>query len=132
MKREDRLIEPKNPGSNYGYKRYLHELPGVSLDDLWIDLPYVNPMADERVDYITQKPEGLLGRIIEASTQEGDLVADLFCGSGTTLASAEKLNRRWIGVDLGRYAIHTSRKRLIQVQRELNSKDKPTLSILNG
>jgi SAM-dependent methyltransferase len=82
-------------------------------------------MAEERTGFDTQKPEALLERIIKASSNEGDLVADFFCGSGTTLAVAEKLGRRWIGVDLGRYAIHTTRKRLIQVQRELHETQKP-------
>jgi adenine-specific DNA-methyltransferase len=81
-------------------------------------------VSSEYIGYATQKPEALLERIIQASSNEGDLVADFFCGSGTTLAVAEKLGRRWIGVDLGRYAIHTTRKRLIQVQRELHASGK--------
>ncbi|MBC7262356.1 MAG: site-specific DNA-methyltransferase [Chloroflexi bacterium] len=81
--------------------------------------------SHERIGYSTQKPEALLERIITASSNEGDLVADFFCGSGTTLAVAEKLGRRWIGCDLGRYAIHVTRKRLIQVQRELHAQGKP-------
>lgn len=92
--------------------------------DYW-DIPSINNMADERTGYPTQKPEELLERIILASTNDCGLVADFFCGSGTTLAVAEKLGRRWIGADLGRYSIHTSRKRLIQVQRELNNTEKP-------
>ncbi len=83
--------------------------------------------------YSTQKPEALLTRIISASSEPGDLVADFFCGSGTTLAVAEKLGRKWIGCDLGRFAIHTSRKRLIGVQRELKNAAKPyrAFEILN-
>ncbi|MHB9032512.1 MAG: site-specific DNA-methyltransferase [Anaerolineae bacterium] len=83
--------------------------------------------------YPTQKPEGLLERIIHASSLEGDLVADFFCGSGTTLAVAEKLGRRWIGCDLGKFAIHTTRKRLIGVQRQLKAENKPyrAFEILN-
>ncbi|MFH1446066.1 MAG: site-specific DNA-methyltransferase, partial [Chloroflexota bacterium] len=92
--------------------------------DVW-DIPSVGSATSERVGFNTQKPEALLERIILSSSNEGGLVADLFSGSGTTLAVAEKLKRRWIGVDLGRYAIHTSRKRLIQVQRELNAASKP-------
>jgi len=92
--------------------------------DYW-DIPTINNMADERLEFATQKPEALLDRIIRSSSNEGDLVADFFCGSGTTLAVAEKLGPRWIGVDLGRYAIHTTRKRLIQVQRELHAKGQP-------
>ena len=74
------------------------------------------------LDYPTQKPEALLERIIKASSNEGDLVADFFSGSGTTLAVAEKLGRKWIGSDLGKFAIHTTRKRMISVQRELKEK----------
>ncbi len=78
-------------------------------------------MSVERVDYPTQKPEELLERILKASSNEGDLVADFFCGSGTTAAVAEKLGRKWIATDLGKFGIHTTRKRLIQVQRELKA-----------
>ena len=67
----------------------------------------------------TQKPEDLLERIILASSNEGDLVADFFAGSGTTLSVAEKLNRKWLGSDLGKFSIHAIRKRMISVQREL-------------
>ncbi|MCP4405895.1 MAG: site-specific DNA-methyltransferase [bacterium] len=98
------------------YKRYLDEMPGMSLQDLWLDIPPVNSQAAERLAYITQKPERLLERIIKASSDEGDLVVDFFCGSGTTLAVAEKLSRRWIGCDLGRFAIHTTRKRLLGIE----------------
>src|SRR6185437_1587278 len=66
--------------------------------------------------YRTQKPEILLERIIKASSNEGDLVADFFCGSGTTMAVAEKLGRRWIGCDLSRWAVHVSRKRMLGIQ----------------
>ncbi|MEO0248553.1 MAG: site-specific DNA-methyltransferase, partial [candidate division WOR-3 bacterium] len=83
------------------------------------------PHSHEFTGYPTQKPEELLRRVIEASSNPGDLVLDCFVGSGTTAAVAEKLGRRWIGVDLGRYAIHVSRKRLIQVQRELYEAGKP-------
>ncbi len=98
----------------------------VPVGDAWADIPDAMHLPqDEKTGFDTQKPEALLERIIRASSNEGDLVADFFCGSGTTLAVAEKLGRRWIGVDLGRYAIHTTRKRLIQVQRELHAQGKP-------
>ncbi|GIV19492.1 MAG: hypothetical protein KatS3mg023_1243 [Armatimonadota bacterium] len=98
----------------------------VPVGDAWLDIPDAMHLPqDERTGFDTQKPEALLERIIKASSNEGDLVADFFCGSGTTLAVAEKLGRRWIGVDLGRYAIHVTRKRLIQVQRELHEAGKP-------
>lgn len=113
--------------------RYLDEEKGESLGDIWYDIAEVNSRADERVDYPTQKPEGLLERIIKASSSEGDIIADFFCGSGTTLAVAEKLSRKWIGSDLGKFAIHTSRKRMIAVQRSLkdSGKDYRAFEILN-
>jgi DNA modification methylase len=92
--------------------------------NVWNDIP-VNLVMSQRLDYPTQKPEALLERIIKASSNEGDLVADFFCGSGTTAAVAEKLGRKWIACDLGRFAIHTTRKRMIQVQRELKKDGKP-------
>ena len=97
------------------------------LKDVWDNLPIIreNPTYLEYVGYPTQKPEALLERIIKASSNEGDLVADFFCGSGTTGAVAEKLGRRWIMADLGRFAIHTSRKRLIEVQRSLHEEHQP-------
>lgn len=106
------------------YKTYLHELKGNVLSNVWADINMLNPMAEERVDYPTQKPEALLERIIRASSNEGDLIADFFCGSGTTAVSAEKLGRKWIIADLGRFSIHTTRKRMIDVQRELQTDGK--------
>ena len=106
-------------------KMYLDEKDGSAVHCLWTDIPPVNPMAEERADYPTQKPEALLERILKASSNEGDLVADFFCGSGTTAAAAEKLGRKWICTDLGKFGIHTTRKRLIGVQRELKESGKP-------
>lgn len=83
--------------------------------DVW-EINFINSQAKERLDYPTQKPEQLLDRLIKSCSNEGDLVADFFCGSGTTCAVAEKLNRRWLGVDLGRFAIHTTRKRLLEIE----------------
>ena len=95
---------------------FLDEYEGQPIENLWTDVFVINPMAGERVDYPTQKPEALLQRIIRTSSNENDIVADFFCGSGTTGAVAEKLNRKWICSDLGKFAIHTTRKRLIGVQ----------------
>jgi len=105
---------------------YLDEAKGVPISDVWSDIATFQTVVNspEILGYPTQKPEKLLTRIIEASTNEGDLVADFFCGSGTTIAVAEKLGRKWISADLGRFAIHTSRKRLIQVQREMKKEGK--------
>ena len=112
---------------------YLDEVEGDIVDSVWDDIPPVNPQAKERVDYPTQKPEALTERIIQASSNEGDLVADFFCGSGTIAAVAEKLGRKWIVADLGKFAIHTTRKRMIQVQRQLKAegKDYRAFEILN-
>ena len=96
-------------------------LKGKVPEDWW-EIRIVARSRKEILGYPTQKPEALLQRIIKASSNEGDLVADFFCGSGTTLDVAEKLGRKWIGSDLGKFAIHTSRKRLIGVQRELKTK----------
>ncbi|WP_218155180.1 DNA methyltransferase [Nitrosospira multiformis] len=96
---------------------FLDEMPGVPLSDNWNDIAYLAGGSKEAQGYRTQKPEALLERIIKASSNEGDLVADFFCGSGTT-AVAERLGRKWIATDLGKFGIHTTRKRLISVQRE--------------
>jgi site-specific DNA-methyltransferase (adenine-specific)/adenine-specific DNA-methyltransferase len=106
------------------YKRYLDESEGVALQSVWADINPVNSQAREDTDYPTQKPEALLERIINSSSNEGDLVADFFCGSGTTAAVAERLGRKWIATDLGKFGIHTTRKRLIGVQRELKAAEK--------
>ncbi len=111
---QGRLIYTKQGVAQY--KRYLDESSGTPLSTAWTDIPPVNSQAKERVDYRTQKPEALLERIIKTSSNEGDLVFDCFCGSGTTAATAEKLNRRWIACDLGRFAIHTTRKRLLGIE----------------
>ncbi len=114
LRLENRLIVTS--GGKYRYKIYLEDVQGVLVDSIWDDIPFANSMASERVGYATQKPEALLERIIKASSNEGDLVADFFCGSGTTLAVAEKLGRRWIGCDLSRWAIHVTRKRLLEIE----------------
>lgn len=103
---------------------FLDEMPGVPLSDLWTDIKYLAGGAKESHNYPTQKPEALLERIIRASSNENDIVADFFTGSGTTPAVAEKLNRKWIASDLGKFAIHTTRKRMIGVQRQLKKEDK--------
>ncbi len=98
-------------------KIYLDEAKGVPISDVWTDIASFQTVVNspEITGYPTQKPEKLLERIISASTNKGDLVLDCFIGSGTTAAVAEKLGRRWIACDLGRFAIHTTRKRLLQI-----------------
>lgn len=102
-----------NPTGGGSRKIYLDEVEGDIIDSVWDDLPPVNPVAKERVDYATQKPEKLLDRVISSSCPEGGLVVDFFGGSGTTAAVAEKLGRRWIASDLGKPACMIMRKRLI-------------------
>ncbi|OKY74159.1 MAG: site-specific DNA-methyltransferase [Desulfobulbaceae bacterium DB1] len=116
-----------------GLKVYLDETKGKPLTTLWDDVGRIGNTSSERLGYPTQKPEALIERIIKASSNEGDLVADFFCGSGTTAAVAEKLGRKWIATDLGKFAIHTTRKRLIGVQRGLKAarKNYRAFEILN-
>ncbi len=108
-----RIVFTKNGTPRF--VRYMDEMKGAALQSIWSDLFAVNSQAVERLNYPTQKPEALLERIIKASSSENDLILDCFCGSGTTAAVAEKLGRRWITCDLGRFAIHTARKRLLSI-----------------
>jgi len=130
---EGRLHWPKKQGGVPRLKRYESEYEGVPLQDIWTDISKIHNQAAELTGYATQKPEALAARIIKASSNEGDLVADFFCGSGTTAAVAEKLGRKWIVCDLGKFAVHTTRKRLIGVQRQLKDegKDYRAFEILN-
>ena len=121
---EDKLIFPKNKEGRIRRKQYLDEWKGYSINSLWTDISAIPSQSKERLSYPTQKPELFLDRIIKLCSNENDLIADFFCGSGTTLAVAEKLNRKWIGCDLGKFAIHTSRKRLINIQREKEKEGK--------
>jgi len=116
----DKLIKQKviDP-NNYGNIVYI-DTKNTTAPDVWVDIQYIHSQALERLDYNTQKPEELLSRIIQVSTNPGDIVADFFCGSGTTLSVAEKLGRRWIGCDLSKFAIQVTRKRLLDIH---NSKD---------
>lgn len=97
------------------------EAQSIVMGNVWSDISIINPMSNERIGYPTQKPEALLERIIKASSNKGDLVADFFCGSGTTLAVAEKLGRRWIGVDCGKLAIYTAQKRLFNLCKNIGN-----------
>jgi DNA modification methylase len=108
---EGRVIQTR-PGAVPAYKRYLDEMPGVSLQDLWTDLRPVASQATERLGYPTQKPLALLERIIRASSHEGDLVLDRFCGCGTAIHAAQRLKRRWIGTDITHLAVGLIRNRL--------------------
>jgi DNA modification methylase len=127
-----------NKGTKY-LKHYVEERDGrlfkqKKLPDVWTDVTQLGTAVQtEKIGYPTQKPEKLISRIIEVDTVEGDLVADFFCGSGTTAAVAEKLGRKWIVSDLGKFGVHTTRKRIIGVQRSLKAegKDFRAFEILN-
>ena len=118
-------------------KRFLEDVvkKGKSIGDVWNNIPSFQqtPTASEKLKYPTQKPEKLLERIIKASSDEGDLVCDFFVGSGTTASVCEKLNRKWICTDIGKFSIHTTRKRILSVQRKKkeNSEDYRAFEILN-
>ena len=116
---EGRIVhQTTTPGSKRrvaGFKRYLDESEGGLATDLWTDINPLNRNARELRGYPTQKPEALVERVVEASSNPGDLVLDCFAGSGTTAAVAEKLGRRWIAADIGRFAIQTTRKRLLDI-----------------
>lgn len=94
------------------YKRYLDEMPGTHVSTVWTDIPPINSQADERMGYPTQKPVALLERIISASSNEGDLVLDPFCGCGTAVHAAEKLGRRWVGIDITHLSIGLIERRM--------------------
>ena len=101
--RQGRVIQTK-PGSVPAYKRYLDEMPGVPLQDVWTDIRPIGSQAAERVGYPTQKPLALLDRIIKASSNEGDMVLDPFCGCATACVAAERLGRQWVGIDISEKA----------------------------
>jgi DNA modification methylase len=119
--REGRIVQ-MSPGAVPQYKRYLDEMPGVPVQSVWDDVPVINNRSNEFLGFPTQKPLALLQRIIAASSNPGDLVLDAFAGSGTTAVAAETMKdaegkpapRRWIAIDCGKFAIHITRKRLIE------------------
>ena len=118
---EGRRYRVRTRGRGVSERQYLDESKGVPLSTVWADLKQIYALhlvkrAAEDTGFQTQKPESLLRRVIEISSEPDDLVADFFCGSGTTLAVAEKLGRRWIGCDLGRWGVHVTRKRLLGIE----------------
>jgi DNA modification methylase len=108
---EGRVVQTR-PGAVPQYKRYLDEMPGVSAQNLWTDIKPINNRSKERLGYPTQKPVALLERILTVSSSDGDVVLDPFCGCGTTIAAAQRLNRRWIGIDITFIAVDLIEKRL--------------------
>jgi site-specific DNA-methyltransferase (adenine-specific) len=109
---EGRLIFPKNPDARIRRKLYLNEQEGVPMGDVWTDIPPINSQAAERLGFPTQKPVVLMERILKAATNEGDLILDPFCGCGTTIDAAQRLGRRWIGIDITFIAVDLIEKRL--------------------
>jgi len=115
LHQQGRIHYTKTGGAEY--IRYLDEMPGIPLQDVWDDIAPVNSQAEERLGYPTQKPLALLERIIKASSNENDIVLDAFCGCGTALVAAQNLNRQWIGIDISPTACRVMAKRLRDVCR---------------
>ncbi len=132
LENDNRLVKTGNTLQEKAYWDE-RENEGKLANNLWDDIPNLQGTSGEMLGYATQKPEKLIERILQLASNEGDLVADFFVGSGTTLAVAEKVGRKWIGSDLGKFSIHTSRKRMIDVQRKLkkDGKDYRAFEILN-
>jgi DNA modification methylase len=112
LERKGRVHWPKKEGGMPRLKLYPEDLPGVPLQDIWTDIKTMHNLSTERLGYPTQKPKALLERIIKSSTNEGDVVLDPFCGCGTAIAASQKLNRRWIGIDITHLAITLIKHRL--------------------
>jgi len=112
LDKQDRLIFPSSHTGRIRVKKYLDEMPGVVIGNVWDDIQAISSQAAERLGYPTQKPEALLERIIQASSNEGDTVLDAYCGCGTTVAVAQRLRRSWIGIDITYQSIAVILKRL--------------------
>jgi site-specific DNA-methyltransferase (adenine-specific) len=110
--REKRLHFPSKPEGALRLKMYIDESPGTKLQNIWTDIPAIGSQAAERLGYPTQKPEALLERVLKASSNEGDVILDPFCGCGTTVAVAQRLKRSWIGIDITHLAVNLIRRRL--------------------
>ena len=111
---EGRIWYPNNPNQRPRLKRYLNEMPGNVVDNVWTDIPPINSQAKERIGYPTQKPLALLERIMKASSDEGDIVLDPFCGCATACIAADKLGRKWVGIDISPKAVELVNMRLQQ------------------
>jgi DNA modification methylase len=112
LDREGKIHYPKDPNGVPRLKQYLDEMPGVPLQTIWTDIRPLHNLSGERIGYPTQKPLELLERIITASSNKNDIVLDAFCGCGTALEAAERLNRQWIGIDYSPTACRVMAKRL--------------------
>lgn len=112
LDKKGRIVWPNKIGGVPRYKRYLDEMPGVAIQSVIADIPPLSAQSAEKLGYPTQKPLALLERIIAASSNPGDVVLDPFCGCGTAVAAAEKLDRRWIGIDSGADAVRCTSERM--------------------
>ncbi len=122
LRREDRLIEPKKEGANYSYKQYADKLKGKQIQLICTDIFSINPVTKERIGYPTQKLEALLAPVIEASSNEGDVIADFFAAGGTTAAGTQRLGRRWIACDQYRVVVAITADRLPRQVEEQTGK----------
>ncbi len=113
LDREGRIIWPNKKDGVPRYKRYLDEMPGVAIQSIITDIPPLSAQSAEKLGYPTQKPLSLLERIIQASSNPGDIVLDPFCGCGTTIDAAQKLGRKWIGIEITSIAINLIKTRLL-------------------
>ena len=116
---EGRIWYPDNPNQRPRLKRYLNEMPGKLADNVWTDIPPINSQAKERIGYPTQKPLALLERIIKASSNEGDMVLDPSCGCATACVAADRLGRKWVGIDISPKAVELVNMRLQQAMGSL-------------
>ena len=116
---EGRIWYPEKPKQRPQLKRYLNEMPGRLADNVWTDIPPINSQAKERIGYPTQKPLALLERIIKASSNEGDIVLDPFCGCATACVAADRLGRKWVGIDISPKAVELVNMRLQQAMGSL-------------
>lgn len=112
LEKNGRIHWPKKDGGMPRLKVFPEDLPGTPLQDIWTDIKMMHNLAAERLGYPTQKPVELLKRIVQASSNEGDVVLDPFCGCGTTIAAAQELNRQWIGIDITHLSIALQKYRL--------------------
>jgi len=123
LDRDGRLIFPKKPNGRIRVKKYLEEMNGIPVGNVWTDIPQLASQSAERLGYPTQKPLALLDRIIKTSSNPGDIVLDAFCGCGTALVSAQLLDRQWIGIDVSPTACRVVAKRLREVCGLFEGKD---------